>query len=84
MQIALTITGGDEHGSVFGCPHRQCFHNGHCLPFGRDLRRKQLFRIEGQNGTGFSPRSDGACITLEATLAASVFSLIQTRDVNTR
>jgi hypothetical protein len=49
----LTITGRDEHGSVFA-DHvltENVSKDGGCLLFRRDLRRMQSFRIEGKKGT---------------------------------
>ena len=55
LQIPLTITGRDEHGSAFA-DHvltENVSNDGGCLLFGRDLRRMQSFRIEAQKGARF-------------------------------
>src|SRR5262245_15679036 len=55
LQIPVTISGRDEHGSLFV---DQVFTenvsgDGGCLEFTRDLDRQQSFRIEAMNGTRF-------------------------------
>ncbi len=49
------MTGQDEYGSVFADQvlTENVSKDGGCVLLSRDLRRQQLFRIEGQNGTRF-------------------------------
>ena len=58
LQVPLTVTGRDEHGTTFADPVRteNVSIDGGCLLFNRDLRRNQSFRIEGLNGTCFIAR----------------------------
>ena len=58
LQILLTVTGSDEHGTAFADQVRteNVSIDGGCLLFNRDLRRNQSFKIEGQNGGRFIAR----------------------------
>ena len=58
LQILLTVTGSDEHGTAFADQVRteNVSVDGGCLLFNRDLRRNQSFEIEGQNGGRFVAR----------------------------
>ena len=55
LQIPLTVTGRDEHGTVFAdqVMTENVSKDGGCLLFSRDLRRMQSFRIEAQKGAHF-------------------------------
>jgi len=55
LQIPLTVTGRDEHGTVFAdqVMTENVSKDGGCLLFSRDLRRMQSFRIEAQKGARF-------------------------------
>jgi hypothetical protein len=61
LQIRLTVTGRDEHGTAFADQVRteNVSIDGGCLLFNRDLRRNQSFKIEGQNG---ALRCEGAMV----------------------
>ena len=52
LQIALTVTGRDEHDSIFvdQVLTENVSKDGGCLLFRRDLRRMQSFRIEARRG----------------------------------
>jgi hypothetical protein len=55
LRIPVTVSGRDEHGSVFA-DHvlmENASKEGGCFWFTRDLSRKQSFRIEGKNGSRF-------------------------------
>ena len=58
LQVPLTVTGRDAHGTAFADPVRteSVSIDGGCLLFNRDLRRNQSLRIEGQNGGRFIAR----------------------------
>ena len=58
LQIRLTVTGKDEHGTPFADQARteNLSIDGGCSLLNRDLRRNQSFRIEGQNGVRFVAR----------------------------
>ena len=58
LQVPLTVTGRDEHGTAFADQVRteNVSVDGGCLLFNRDLRRNQSFKIEGQNGGRFIAR----------------------------
>ena len=58
LQVPLTVTGHDEHGTRFADPVRteNISIDGGCLLFNRDLRRNQSFKIEGLNGAHFVAR----------------------------
>ena len=58
LQVLLTVTGRDEHGTAFADPVRteNISIDGGCLLFNRDLRRNQSFKIEGLNGACFVAR----------------------------
>ena len=58
LQVLLTVTGRDEHGTAFAAPVRteNISIDGGCLLFNRDLRRNQSFKIEGLNGASFVAR----------------------------
>ena len=49
LQVPLTVTGRDEHGTAFADQVRteNVSIDGGCLLFNRDLRRNQSFKIEG-------------------------------------
>jgi len=58
LQIRLTVSGRDEHGTAFADQVRteNLSVDGGCLLLNRDLRRNQSLRIEGQNGARFVAR----------------------------
>ena len=55
LRIPVTVSGRDEHGSVFADQvlMDNVSKEGGCFWFPRDLSRKQLFRIEGMHGARF-------------------------------
>ena len=59
LQVPLTVTGRDQHGTAFADQERteNVSIDGDCLLFNRDLRRNQSLKIEGQNGGRFIARS---------------------------
>ena len=58
LQVPLTVTGRDQHGTAFADHVRteNVSIDGGCLLFNRDLRRNQSLKLEGQNGGRFVPR----------------------------
>lgn len=55
LRIPVTVSGRDEHGSVFADQvlMENVSREGGCFWFTRDLSRRQSFRIEGENGARF-------------------------------
>ena len=83
LQIALTVTGRDEYGSIFA--ERVLTENvskdGGCLLFRRDLRRMQSFRIEAWKGALSRP-SRWCMYYRRRDIPASAFNWIEIRKMS--
>ena len=79
LRIPVTVSGRDEHGSVFADQvlMENASKEGGCFWFTRDLGRKQYSESKGRMAAVSWPTSDGVATTPEETLGESAFSSIQ-------
>jgi hypothetical protein len=84
LQIALTVTGRDKYGSVFADQvlTENVSKDGGCLPFRRDLRRMQSFRIEAWRGALSRPGPMAHVLRERRDIPASAFNWIEIRKMS--